>query len=312
MTEAATAKQTDPFSKTADRVLKDFQRAGAATEGTQSKDINVEKRKVTFKGFDPKMIRLDENIRKNLDTKTEDFLRLVESIRQHGILQSVLVEERVGDNGDLIHVCVEGHRRILAAIEIGMPAIPAMVKRYTSASSRTEEALAADMKEFLNPLDRAEAYFYLLETGKTVEEIAVTHDRDPLTVQRYLKMARWSDQVKALIRAHPSLFPAKYLLHSYVQRGVEGDLLLSAVQERIASADGSTKKTKKTRSRPTPEVDLNSKMLNLLLRKQGVNVSLRQAENEVVATLHFSPSVLKDFVEALQKIQSESESTSST
>lgn len=303
---AKVVKNKDHFSNTADKVLKDFQKAGAVSDSEFQMDREPEKKKVTIKAIDPKNIELNENIRKVLDQESEEFKKLVTSIRQHGILQSILVEERSDSSGQIKYICVEGHRRVIAALQVGINLVPSLVKKYSSNSMRFEEALAADTKEFLNPLDRAEAYRILHDHGKEIDEIARIHDRDPLTVQRYIKMARWSEEAKNLIRTNSKIFTAKYLLHNYVQRSIDGEELIQAITNKInLQKNEEPKKTKKRNSIGIDETSIDSKLFSLFLQKQGVQVNMRQTSDEVVATLHLSPSTLTNIVKILQKIDNQ-------
>jgi ParB/RepB/Spo0J family partition protein len=254
-----------------------------------------EKTKVSFKGIHPSLINLDENIRKSLNTESEDFLKLVESIKVHGIIQAVLIEEREKEN----YICVEGHRRILAAIRCGKDIIPCMVKKYNNLSSRTEEALAADSKQFLNALDRADAYLSILNSGKEIEEIAKMYERDPLTVHRYIKMAKWPSEAKELIYANQELFSAKFLLHNYVQKSVDGEELINAIKTKIESKLKPKKDTQKNMEKL--EIAHSTKLISHALEKYSAKVNLKEKDSIITATFKFDKDQFKDFIDNLQK-----------
>ncbi len=177
-------------------------------------------------------IKIDENIRKNIDLKSDDFLKLRNSIKSKGILQSILVEVRETSN-DYELICVEGHRRILAAKDLNIERVPCILQTYSKQDERTNAALAATIKEELHPLDRAEAFLKLINMGVSVEEIAKEHERDARTVRRYLKMANWPEDVKELIRAHKDIFSTRYLFQNIAQAELSEEQIRTLVQKRI-------------------------------------------------------------------------------
>ena len=91
---------------------------------------------------------------------------LSDSIRQHGVLQPVVVR-RAGDRYELL----VGERRWRAARAAGLAAIPAVVAD-TPDRDRLELALIENVqRRDLNPIELAHAFRALLETGKTQDEI---------------------------------------------------------------------------------------------------------------------------------------------
>jgi len=98
----------------------------------------------------------------------EELAALAESIREHGVLQPVIVA-RVA-NG---YVLVAGERRWAAAKQAGLPRIPAVVKDATP-QQMLELALVENVQRAdLNPLEEAAAYRQLItEFGLTQDEVA--------------------------------------------------------------------------------------------------------------------------------------------
>jgi ParB family transcriptional regulator, chromosome partitioning protein len=99
----------------------------------------------------------------------EDELdELAASIREHGLLQPLVVSERADGRFELI----AGERRWRAARRAGLATVPAVVKEATP-RSRLELALVENIqRRDLNPLEEAQAYRHLLdEHGLTQEEL---------------------------------------------------------------------------------------------------------------------------------------------
>jgi len=97
----------------------------------------------------------------------EELSGLAESIREHGVIQPLIVstENQEGD-----YVLVAGERRLLAAREAGLTTVPALV-RETSEQERLELALVENVQRAdLGPLETAEAYRQL------AEEFSLSHE----------------------------------------------------------------------------------------------------------------------------------------
>ncbi len=103
--------------------------------------------------------------RKTFDS--ESLEDLANSIREHGILQPlILVEHEDSDTYNLI----AGERRLRAAVLSGLTHVPAII-RSASTQEQLEFAIVENVqREDLNPLERARAYQSL------VEEFSLTHE----------------------------------------------------------------------------------------------------------------------------------------
>lgn len=94
--------------------------------------------------------------------------QLAQSIKQHGIIQPVLVRKTMTG-----YELVAGERRWRAAQLAGLKTVPAIVREYTD-GDMTEIALIENIqRENLNPIEEAEAFKRLMEEfGLTQEEVA--------------------------------------------------------------------------------------------------------------------------------------------
>jgi ParB family chromosome partitioning protein len=124
-----------------------------------------------------------------------ELATLVASIREHGVLQPILVTETL-DGYQLI----AGERRLRAAIEAGLERIPAIV-RHPSDVDRLELALVENLqREDLDPLEAAAAYRRLIdEFGLSQEQIALRVGRARSSVANTLRLLELDDGVQAAI-----------------------------------------------------------------------------------------------------------------
>ena len=116
----------------------------------------------------------------------EAFAELVHSVREFGVLQPIVVRPK-GDDFELIM----GERRLRAAKEVGLPAIPAVV-RETADENMLRDALLENLhRANLNPLEEASAYKQLLEDfGSTQEELADRLGRSRPQITNTLRLLR--------------------------------------------------------------------------------------------------------------------------
>lgn len=166
-------------------------------------------------------IETNENIRKSIDTESESFLRLVESVKRYGVLENVVVELRVNKKEtDYKLVCIAGHRRILAAKAAKtITKVPCLLQSYLQKGDSVGAALAENLnREDLHCLDVAEGYKELIKAGWGEDELANHYCRDIRTIKHYLKMADWSDEIKGMLRGNPKIFSTRVIMRQFAYR----------------------------------------------------------------------------------------------
>lgn len=120
----------------------------------------------TIEDIDPKKILFVGNVRR--DAKAGEDL--VESVRKLGILQMPVTTI----NADGAHELVFGHRRVLAAAEVGLDTIRVnVVDEHTAAGARLIDQIAEnEIRESLTPAELARGYKDLTLLGYSLDEIA--------------------------------------------------------------------------------------------------------------------------------------------
>jgi len=88
----------------------------------------------------------------------EKMFALVESVRQHGILEPILLRSLDNDTYEL----VAGERRYRAAKEVGLDAIPAVVRQMTPEEALQIALVENLQREDINPVEETEAILQLL------------------------------------------------------------------------------------------------------------------------------------------------------
>jgi ParB family chromosome partitioning protein len=121
-----------------------------------------------------------------------ELARLAESIRQHGILQPVVV--RLAEDG--FYELVVGERRWRAAREAGLATIPAVVADIAS-QDRLAVALVENVQRHdLNPMELAHAFQALVEQGATQEQIGTRVGFERATIANHLRLLELSRELQ--------------------------------------------------------------------------------------------------------------------
>lgn len=134
--------------------------------------------------------------------------QLADSIRQHGVLQPVVVRE-AGNRYEL----VMGERRFRASQLAGRPSVPAVILDVDPAD-RLELAIVENVqRQDLNPIELGLAYQALARAGHTQEEIGRKVSMDRSSIANHIRLLDLSRAIQADVEAgRLSMGHAKALL----------------------------------------------------------------------------------------------------
>jgi len=120
---------------------------------------------------------------------------LAASIREHGVLQPVIVTQSLEG-----YVLVAGERRVRAARRAGLARIPAVVRQLAD-RDQLELAIVENVQRAdLDPIEEAHAYRQLIdEFGLSQEEVAIRVGRARATVTNTLRLLELDPAVQAAI-----------------------------------------------------------------------------------------------------------------
>lgn len=149
----------------------------------------------------------------------EGLAELADSVREHGILQPVIVQKR--DQGG--YSLVAGERRFRAARMAGRETIPAVVKEISGAQVMEIALIENLQREDLNPVEEATAYRQLLdEFGFTQEQLAKSIGKSRPTVANMLRLLQLPDNVlSSLAQGQISMGHARALLSLREEKPIE-------------------------------------------------------------------------------------------
>jgi len=220
----------------------------------------------------------------------ENLSELVASIKEKGVLQPVVVRRR-RDGYEL----VMGERRVRAAKQAGLTAIPAVV-RDADDRDMLELALIENVqRQDLNPIDEAMAYHRLVNEFKLKhEEVADRVGRSRAAVSNALRLLELPEEVRAELAAGRISSGHARALLVVPGRAERIELCMRIVSEGLSvrqiEAIGATKRPKRPRPAAGKDVflqDLEDKLQERLGTR--VRISLAGKQRGVIA-IHFHSS----------------------
>jgi len=231
----------------------------------------------------------------------EQLQELVDSIREKGILQPLLVR-RKSDGYELI----AGERRWRAAQRAGLREIPILV-RDVSDSEMLELSLIENIqRENLNPIEEAEAYKRLMEQFHlTQEEISKKVGKDRTTIANMVRLLRLPPEIKL------SLAEGKITMgHARAFLSLDGVDKQKLLWKRLLSGGLSVRQTEslvrrlRTRGSPTPRRSNPewSALIEELQRALGTKVRIvGKRKRGKIEIDFFSPDELDRIIELLRR-----------
>ena len=134
-----------------------------------------------------------EQPRKKFDE--DALLELSESLKQFGVLQPLLVQER-----DDYYEIIAGERRWRAAKLAGIKEVPVIIKNYTEQEIVEISLIENIQRENLNPIEEAMAYKRLLnEFNLKQDEVAERVSKSRTAVTNSMRLLKLADEVQQLL-----------------------------------------------------------------------------------------------------------------
>ena len=125
---------------------------------------------------------------------------LAASIREHGVLQPIVVTQVASDLGPMTYQLIAGERRLQASRIAGLTHMPVVIREAVGAEL-LEIALVENLQRAdLNPLEEAQAFKRLSdEFGSTQDQIAQRVGRSRVAVTNAMRLLTLEDDIKSSI-----------------------------------------------------------------------------------------------------------------
>jgi ParB family chromosome partitioning protein len=128
--------------------------------------------------------------------KPEELDQLAASIKEHGVLQPLLVVEKTDGGYDL----VAGERRLRASQLAGLTTVPVLIKQWADQEKLEISLIENIQRENLNPLEEAFAYKRLMEEfNLTQQQVAEKVGRSRPAIANAVRMLDLPTQVQAAL-----------------------------------------------------------------------------------------------------------------
>lgn len=216
-----------------------------------------------------KWVDVSENIRADLRENSPEFNALVNSIKEVGLLQPIVIRPKDGKLE-----LISGHRRLAAWKKLTssdpeqFKYITAVIHRVSDRKRPLAQLVENANRENLHPIDLAEAYKCVQdEGGYKIKDLAELFGKSPDYVSRNIKIALWPTAVKEFCRVSSKC--SLRLLHKLAMK--KGSLdspekmietLKLMIDENSSEATKSVKKGRASKPEPIIEERLEENISN--------------------------------------------------
>lgn len=131
----------------------------------------------------------------------EDALEeLSESIKEHGIIEPLVVSKKKDSNEKEYYQIVAGERRWRAAKLAGIKKVPVVVKEYTDHQILEIALIENIQREDLNPIEEAQAYSSLVkELSLTQDQLAERVSKSRTAITNSMRLLKLSKKVQQMV-----------------------------------------------------------------------------------------------------------------
>ena len=243
--------------------------------------------------------------RKDFDVSSLQIL--ADSIREHGIIQPILVRERMEEPGR--YEIVAGERRYRAAEMAGLDEVPVVVMSGDDLEVAKVSLIENVQRKDLNPVEEALAYQALIDRfGLTQEQVATQAGKNRSTITNMLRLLELPEEVLALLKdGKLSMGHARALL------GLEDAVEMVRLAEKTVEKEYSVREVerlvrlanqRKEEPEETPESDQKTVYMKdletRLMQQMGRRVRIHQTARKKTVELTYEDE--DDLEELLRRI----------
>ena len=229
------------------------------------------------------------------DEKIEE---LAESIKEHGVIQPIIVVKRDG-----FYQIVAGERRWRASKKAGIKEIPAIIREDDDKTNKQISLIENIQRQDLNPIEEAIAIKNLMEEHNfTQEEIAKSLGKSRSSIANIVRILNLDENVKKLVEEGKlTLGHCKVLLAQPKEKQYKLALDIIKNNESVRQLEDKIKnnKGKKDKRRLSPIYqEIEDEFKNYF----GTKVTLNSGKNKGKITIeYFSNEELERILELIRK-----------
>ena len=125
----------------------------------------------------------------------DDLQELADSIKQHSIIQPILVQDRK-DHFEII----TGERRWRAARIAGLKEVPVIIRNYTEKQILEVSLIENEQRKDINSIEEAVAYKRLMtEFNMTQDQIAETLSKSRVAITNTIRLLKLTERVQEMV-----------------------------------------------------------------------------------------------------------------
>ena len=250
-----------------------------------------------------------EQPRKNFDE--DALLELSESIKQFGVLQPLLVQDR----NDYYEI-IAGERRWRAAKLAGLKKVPVIIKHLTDQEIVEISLIENIQREDLNPIEEAIAYKRLLnEFNLKQDEVAERVSKSRTAVTNSMRLLKLNDKVQQMVIDDMITTGHARALLAIADEDKQYMIAQKIFDEKLSVRDTEklVKKFQKMKSTSAKEVNQDKVKLDAIYQEVeekmktilGTKVMINQKDSMKgkIEIEYYSPSELDRIYELLQSIK---------
>jgi len=279
------------------------------SEDLHSKSTNMienDKKSTGVEEIDIRLIEPNKNQpRKKFDA--ESLKELAESIKIHGVIQPIIVNEEQNNHFSII----AGERRFRASIIAGKQTIPSIIKHYSPKQIKEISLIENLQREDLNPIEAARALKELMEDySLTQEQVADRISKSRPLVANTLRLLTLMPEVISFIEknilsaGHGKCLVAiedKQKQVELAKIAVENKLTVRDLERLSHGAQLHSVNSKQAQLKQTPEL---KELLHRMQRVLNTKVSIHGDENKgKILINYFSRDDLERINEFISKFE---------
>lgn len=223
---------------------------------------------------------------------TEELSLLAKSIKEHGVLEPLIV--RINDNDEF--ELIAGERRLRAAKMAGLTKVPVILKDYDNRKTAQIALIENLQRSNLNALEEAKAYQNLIQNfSMTQEDVAQKVGKSRSHIANFVRLLNLSEKVQDLLgqqklnmgQAKPLLaindVDLQIKLAEYIVSQDLSARKVEALVKRALSGEKILEKLEKKQEEKVYLVDVQERLKQIL----GTNVSIKQGKKKSRLEIEF-------------------------
>lgn len=128
------------------------------------------------------------------------IMELSDSIKQHGIIEPLVVSKKKDRKGGEYYQIVAGERRWRAAKEAGLQTVPVVIKEYTDKEILQIALIENIQREDLNAIEEAQAYESLVKELKlTQDQLAEKVSKSRTAITNAMRLLKLTEKVQTMV-----------------------------------------------------------------------------------------------------------------